>query len=248
MKKHIAVLLSLLLAVGMTACGGSNTDSTSKPSGSAGTSEQVQSPSEEETRENADSESVQDGGKALVAYFAYSENVGDTSSMEIDAITSASLNRETSNTEGNLQVMAQVIEEKKAADVFHILMTEPYPMDYSTMLPISVEQMQNEDWPALQSKIENLEEYDVIYIGVPVWNSVLPPAMNTFFAENDLSGKTIVPFGIHLGSRFGRMIEQMKELAPGATVTDGFTINAETDNDEVKTEFGEWLDALVLNP
>ncbi len=191
---------------------------------------------------------MQDDGKALVAYFAYSENVGDTSSMEIDAITSASLNRETSNTEGNLQVMAQVIEEKKAADVFHIQMTEPYPMDYSTMLPISVEQMQNEDWPALQSKIENLEEYDVIYIGVPVWNSVLPPAMNTFFAENDLSGKTIVPFGIHLGSRFGRMIEQMKELAPGATVTDGFTINAETDNDEVKTEFGEWLDALVLNP
>lgn len=70
----------------------------------------------------------------------------------------------------------------------------------------------------------------------------------TGIAENDLPGKTIVPFGIHLGSRFGRMIEQMKELAPGAMVTDGFTINAEADNDEVKTEFGEWLDALVLNP
>lgn len=68
------------------------------------------------------------------------------------------------------------------------------------------------------------------------------------FAENDLSGKTIVPFGIHLGSRFGKMIEQMKGLEPGATVTDGFTINAETDNDEVKTGFGEWLDALSFLP
>lgn len=113
--------------------------------------------------------------------------------------------------------------------------------DYSTMLPIAVQQMENEDWPALQEKIENLADYDVIYLGTPVWNSSLPPALHTFFAENDLSSKTIVPFGIHLGSRFGRILNEMEELAPEATVTEGFTISADTPNDEVESEFRTWL-------
>ena len=65
--------------------------------------------------------------------------------------------------------------------------------------------------------------------------------MHTFFAENDLSGKTIIPFGIHLGSGFGKMISEMKELAPQATVEYGFTINALTENKEAETEFREWL-------
>lgn len=122
--------------------------------------------------------------------------------------------------------------------MFHILMEEPYDPDYSTMLPTAIDQMENEDWPALREQIENLAEYDVIYLGVPVWNAVHPPALQTFFAENDLTGKTIVPFGIHLGSGFGRMIDEMEELAPGATVAEGFTINAETENDKVRDEFG----------
>jgi len=179
--------------------------------------------------------------KALVAYFAYSENMGDTSNMDVDAITSASLNRKTDNTEGNLQVMARVIEEETGADIFHILMEQPYDPDYSTMLPTAIEQMENEEWPALQSKVENLDDYDVIYLGTPVWNAELPPAMHTFFAENDLSGKTIIPFGIHLGSGFGKMISEMKELAPQATVEDGFTLNASTENKEAEAEFQEWL-------
>ena len=183
----------------------------------------------------------QTGEKTLVAYFAYSENMGDTGNMDVDAIASASLNRKTDNTEGNLQVMARVIEEETRADVFHILMEQPYDPDYSAMLPTAIEQMENEEWPALQSKVENLDDYDVIYLGTPVWNAELPPAMHTFFAENDLSGKTIIPFGIHLGSGFGKMISEMKELAPQATVEYGFTINALTENKEAETEFREWL-------
>ena len=101
--------------------------------------------------------------------------------------------------------------------------------------------MENEDWPALQEKIENLADYDVIYLGTPVWNASLPPALHTFFAENDLSGKTIIPFGIHLGSRFGRILDEIVEFAPGATVAEGFTISADTANDEVESEFRAWL-------
>lgn len=243
MKKLTGLVFGLFMAGILTACGNEN------PS-QADRQEATQNEDSIEDAESAGTEEVPDGGSAdqqgngntLVAYFAYSENMGDTSGMEVDAITSASLNDSTNNTEGNLQVMAQIIEEETGADVFHILMEEPYDPDYSTMLPVAADQMQNEDWPALQQKIENLDEYDTVYIGTPVWNSVLPPAMMTFFEENDLSGKTVIPFGIHLGSRFGRMIEQIKELEPEAEVLDGFTVNAGADNEEVKGQFREWLE------
>lgn len=236
MKKYLALLLSLVMIGTLAACGSSGTAGQTGSAGSvtSGNTEAPQaSPSDDGTAPAPSS------GKTLVAYFAYSENMGDTSGMEVDAIASASIN--TDNTEGNLQVMAQVIAEETGADVFHILMEEPYDPDYETMLPVAIEQMENEEWPALQEQIDNLSEYDVVYIGTPVWNGVLPPAMQTFFAENDLSGKTIVPFGIHLGSGFGRMLSEMEELAPEATVLDGFTINASTSNDEVAAEFRDWM-------
>ena len=231
MKKYVAFLLVFITTGMLAACGNS---STANQPNSTNAKILLENESEE-------SDSSQSDGKALVAYFAYSENIGDTSDMEIDAVSSASLNRKTSNEMGNLQTMANVIEKEKGADVFHILMKEPYDPDYSTMLPVAINQMENEEWPALQNKIENVDDYKVIYLGTPVWDASLPPAMHTFFEENDLSGKTIIPFGIHLGSGFGKMIDEMKELAPQATITEGFTINASTANDKVETEFREWL-------
>lgn len=255
MKKLMIPALSIFLAGMMAACNTVAPASSSTPSGSsspvtassqpapdfsAETSSSQESVSSQEAVSESDTANEEEKSNILVAYFAYSENMGDTSDMDVDAIASASVN--TTNTEGNLQVMAQVIEEKTGADVFHIRMTEPYDPDYSTMLPVAIDQMQNEKWPALEEKVENLDQYEVIYLGVPVWNASMPPAMRTFFAENDLSGKTIIPFNIHLGSRFGRILEEIKELAPDATLAEGFTINAQTPNDEVRASFGQWLD------
>lgn len=241
MKKYLAILLSLVMIGTLAACGSSGTAGQTGSAGSVSESTSSDTEAPQASTFDDGTAPAPSSGKTLVAYFAYSENMGDTSGMEVDAISSASLNRRTNNTEGNLQVMAQVIEEETGADVFHILMEQPYDPDYSTMLPTAIEQMENKDWPALQESIENLADYDVIYLGTPVWNNVLPPAMQTFFAENDLSGKTIIPFGIHLGSGFGRMISEMKDLAPEATVLDGFTINASTSNDEVAAEFHDWM-------
>lgn len=182
----------------------------------------------------------------LVAYFAYSENMGDTSGMSVDAITSASLNRDTANTEGNLQVMAQEISEKRGAEIFSILIQEPFDPDYSTMLGGAIEQIQNGTLPPLQSQVENIEQYDVVFLGMPVWSNEIPPAVRAFLTENDLSGKTIIPFGIHLGSRFGKMLDQIGELCPNAVIIDGFTVDASTSNDEVRKEFDEWLDSLQI--
>lgn len=115
MKKITAMILAVLLAGTLAACG--NTNSSDGPPGTSGaTAETSQTDTANKEKSSTDASAAQNGdteqtgGKALVAYFAYSENIGDTSGMEVDAITSASLNRNTSNTEGNLQIMAQVIE------------------------------------------------------------------------------------------------------------------------------------------
>lgn len=72
--------------------------------------------------------------------------------------------------------------------------------------------------------------------------------MQTLFAEYDFSEKRIVPFGIHLGSRVGKIIDQTKELEPEAEVEDGITIRADTANDKARLEFSEWLDGSgILN-
>ena len=248
MKKQITILLSLVLMGAMAACGRTEADENqSQKTENVGSEDNAVADATIGSVETEKVETAGGEGKSLVAYFTYSENIGDTSGMEPDAISSASINKKTNNTQDNLQVMAQEIKEKKGAEVFHILVTEPYDMDYSTMLQTAIEQMQNEEKPTLQESIENFEEYDVIYIGTPIWNSELPPAMQTFFDEYDFTGKTIVPFGIHLGSRFGRMIDQMKELEPQAEIVEGYTVNADTENDKVRSEFDSWLDEFTLN-
>lgn len=247
MKRLTVILLAGVMLLGLAACGSSQpTANSEKQTVEAATDTEIalqeKETNAEENTVSFDAEEPQQAGQsnALVAYFTYSENMGDTSGMSVDAITSASVGP-TENTEGNLQVMAQVIQENMGADVFHIVVSDPYDPEYNVMLDRAVEEIENNTLPALTDSVENMEQYDVVYLGTPVWGGVLPQPVVTFLTENDLSGKTIIPFGIHLGSRFGRMLNQIEELCPEAALAEGFTINASTSNDDVRTEFGEWL-------
>ena len=160
------------------------------------------------------------------------------------SIISASLSS-TDNENGNLQIMSQVIHDKTDADVFSIKVKEPYDDEYEVMRERAYEELDSEAFPELSSQVDDIDDYDVIYIGTPVWSGNLPRPVATFLSENDLSNKMIIPFGIHLGSGFGTIIDEIKELCPNSTVIDGFTINASTSNDEVKDEFGKWLDEIL---
>ena len=128
--------------------------------------------------------------------------------------------------------------------MFHITVQDTYDPVYDVMHDRAIEEIDSEAFPALTGNVENLEQYDIVYLGTPVWGGSLPRPVATFLAENDLSGKIIVPFGIHLGSGFGNMIDEMEGLCPDATIRNGFTVNARTANEEVRTEFQEWLGTL----
>jgi len=190
---------------------------------------------------------AQNARKPLVVYFAYSENMGNTSGMALDAVSSASLNAKTKNTDGNLQVMAKEIVRQTGADVHQILVSDPYNPDYRTMLNRAVDESRNKKKPALKSRLNNLSDYDVVYLGIPVWNNELPLAVVNFLEQYDFSGKTIVPFGIHLGSRWGNMLRQIEQLEPKAKPVSGYTVNAGTANEKVRSDFAAWLEKNKAN-
>lgn len=139
--------------------------------------------------------------------------------------------------------MADEVKTLKSADVFSIQVNEVYPTNFEDMTGIAKNDIADNKQFTFKEELTNLSDYDTVYFGVPVWWGELPQPVHVFFQQYDFSGKTIVPFGIHHGSRFGSMINQMKEYEPDATVLDGFTIDADTDNEDVKKEFDEYLNS-----
>lgn len=177
MKKLIVIMITACLVLSFAACGssqqntmGSNAETTQQTGQQSDNTEQAES-SQANTEETAvpqsDAASREDqaGKRVLVAYFAYSENMGDTSGMGVDAITSASLNKHIDNEFGNLQVMAQEAAAVKGGDLFSIRVTDPYDPDYETMVGIAQEDQRNGKQFTFVEKIENFDEYEVIYIG-----------------------------------------------------------------------------------
>ena len=185
-----------------------------------------------------------ESNKSLVIYFDYSENI-DTTGLDVDAITQASLRGgSTGKNIENLKVMVDEVKDIKNADVFSIQVNEVYPAKFEDMTGIAKDDIANDKQFTFKNELANLDEYDTIFFGVPVWWGKLPQPMVSFFENYDFSGKTIIPFGIHLGSRFGSMLTEIRELEPQADVKDGFTISADTDNEKVLNEFKEYLAAV----
>ena len=84
--------------------------------------------------------------------------------------------------------------------------------------------------------------YDTIFIGYPTWWYDMPQVLYSFFDEYDFSGKTIIPFNTHNGSRFSGTIETIQDLEPDATViTDGLTIS-ENDIPDAESDVNSWLE------
>ena len=99
--------------------------------------------------------------------------------------------------------------------------------------------------PELSSHIENLEQYDTVFLGYPNWWGDMPQPLYTFLEEYDFSGKTIIPFCPHGGSGFSRTESTIAGLQPGADVSsNGFSISR-NDVADSADEVAEWAQSLV---
>lgn len=118
------------------------------------------------------------------------------------------------------------------------------PADGRELIDYAAEEQDENARPELTSQIENLDQYDTIFVGYPNWWADMPMVMYSFFEEYDFSGKTIIPFNVHNGSRFSGTIETIQELEPDAEVVeDGFTIN-ERDVPDAAGDVADWIEEI----
>lgn len=147
----------------------------------------------------------------LIAYFTWADNthVDDPAAVDIDATTSASV-----LVPGNTAKMAQWIQEAIGGDLFPILTVEPYSSDYDTCLNRAIQENEENARPALQGKVGNLAQYDTVFLGFPNWWYSCPTAVFTFIEENDLSGKTVIPFCSHGTGGMADSVNDMTRALP----------------------------------
>lgn len=189
----------------------------------------------EAVQNNTDSENI------LIAYFSVPENV-DTDG--IDANSGASIVVKNKDVLGNMQYMAMTIQEAIGGELFRIETTEKYPLEHETLVNQAKEEQNEEVRPELATHIENVEQYDMIFLGYPNWWGDMPQPLYTFLEEYDFSGKTIIPFNSHGGSGFSNTIEEIKKLQPNATVRDDGLSISRNDVADSEQEITDWAKGL----
>ena len=190
----------------------------------------------EESSESASADTEE--SHILIAYFTAAENSG------VDAVASASYTTIDGAAVGRIRAVADMIQENVGGDLFSIRTSVVYPTDGAELIDYAAQEQDEEARPELITHIENLDQYDTIFIGYPNWWADLPMAVYSFFDEYDFSGKTIIPFNVHNGSRFSRTIQTIEELEPNATVIeDGFTVSEQTVADAAP-DVASWLEGL----
>lgn len=200
-------------------------------------SEEAPTSTEESADETASSEQSS-GSNILIAYFTAAENSG------VDAVASASYSTVNGEAVGRLRAIADMIQKNTGGDLFSIRTSVVYPSDGGELIDYAAQEQDENARPELTSHIENLDQYDTIFVGYPNWWADLPMAVYSFFDEYDFSGKTIIPFNVHNGSRFSRTIQTIQELEPDATVVeDGFTVSEQTVADAAE-DVAAWLEGL----
>lgn len=236
MKKKIMILTAAFtLALGLGACGAGNAESTVQTETTAADADQ----DTETAGENTDSQGT-DGSRILIAYFTAAENSG------VDAVASASYSDVNGEAKGRMQALAEMIQDVTGGDLFSIRTEETYPADGGDLIDYASQEQSEDARPALTTHIENLDDYDIIFVGYPNWWADLPMPLYSFFDEYDFSGKTIIPFNSHNGSRFSNTISTIASLEPNATVIeDGFTVN-ERDVPDAAGDIASWVDSLGI--
>lgn len=149
--------------------------------------------------------------KILIAYFTWSDNtvVENPDSIDVDAETSASV-----LSPGNAELIANWIAEETGGDLFSIKTQNKYSSDYDECLNQARKERDNNERPALVERVNNIDDYDVIFLGFPNWWYTCPMAVFTFVESYDLSGKTIIPFCTHGTGGLLRTIRDLKNLLP----------------------------------
>lgn len=163
---------------------------------------EVQTASNEQTAQQIDIKK-----KALVVFFSHAGDNYAVGNIKV----------------GNTKIVADYISAFTGANQFEIKTSKYDGMAYKPLCDLAKKEQENGELPPFEGSVD-VSQYDVVFIGGPVWWGTYPQVMFTFFNQYDLSGKTIIPFTTHEGSGLGSCVQDVKQAYPKANVTEGFSI------------------------
>lgn len=232
MKKLTALLLTLLMIFAFAACSENNAGI------SSGEAEPENSANDTSTdRNRQDSSTAPDNSQAESNSEPSEEDSTDTAKVLV-AYFSA-----TNTTKG----VAQTIADSLNADLYEITPEQPYTdadLNYHDDKSRSTIEMNDPNSrPAISGSVENMNQYDIVFIGYPIWWGEAPRILSTFVESYNFSGKTIVPFCTSGGSGMGSSAKNLESLTNGATWLSGTRLNSGASRSSVS----EWINGLGLD-
>ncbi len=247
MKKAVSILLSAALVLSLAACGSTPPNDDSAPVEPPVSSAPEETPDTSAPAEPTDapdaSEPAEEESGVLIAYFS---RVGNTDfGDDTDASSTASIVATEDGLQGNTEVLARMIQEAIGGELFLIQTEQTYPISYDETIDVGREEQSAGARPALAAQVENMDDYDTVFLGFPNWWGDMPMALYSFLDAYDLSGKTIVPFVTSGGSGLSNTERTIAELEPDATVLDGLSVG-DGRIDGAQEDVATWLTELGL--
>lgn len=133
----------------------------------------------------------------------------------------------------NTETVAEIIHQKTGGKLVELELKNPYPENYQEIVAQVSKENETGFLPPLKTKIEDIEKYDLLFIGFPTWGMKLPPPMKSFLKEYNLKGKTIITFNTNAGYGIGSSFETVEELAPESKTLEGFSIKGGKEKDGI---------------
>lgn len=231
-KRGTALLLALTLGICTAGCGAQ-----SEETNDSGQTAQTQDNTNTRDTQGEEEQSAGGQGNVLVAYFSWVDNA--ILEDDVDAVSSPSV-----IPPGNVQQLAGWVQQETGGDLFSIQVTDAYPSDWDECLERANEELSEDARPELTANVENLDQYDTVFLGYPNWWYGVPMALLSFLENNDLSGKDVYLFCSHGTGGLADSVEIITEAVPDAQISSDVFDCYEEDASSSEEEIRQWVQEL----
>ena len=238
MKKILIIVLALCMVLVLAACGTQANQPT--PDGQ-GTSDPIQSDNADELKENNQTDASMSDADTQITDLSVEEG----NDLPDDTTGSKVLMAYFSCT-GNTKGLAEKIASAMGADLYEIVPEKPYTnadLNYNDSSSRSTKEQNDASCrPAISGSVENMDSYDTVIIGYPIWWGQAPKILYTFMESYDFTGKTVVPFCTSASSDVGSSAANLKSSAESANWLDGTRLSSGASESDIEG----WLSGLGL--
>jgi len=145
---------------------------------------------------------------------------------------------------GNTEIVAEFIQKTVGGELFEIDTVKNYPIDYTECTEVAKIEIQQKFRPELKNYLPDINNFEKIFLGYPIWWRVPPMSVATFLEKYDFSGKKIIPFATHEGSGLGGSVNFLKKICPQAEILQGIAIHgADAKNSEIQV--AQWAKKFI---